>query len=386
MTTNALDMLSEEICSRLNRLKAAMQERDVDAVVITDRANFEYLTGFRSLFWASATRPYFALVLRSDAVIHVFASRAEERNAISAPPSCQFHFYPLFLADAIVELGQVIRTSLPRPERIAIDYGKDMFGRGSLDLVRAVSSDATLVEADDLMWSVRLLKSEYEIEIKRRAHKVATDSFFSALRALKIGDTEKEFSRTIAIEMLHGGAENFDFLPVRFGKSEFAYPQPPSDRRLERDDFIWVDLGCIVDGYHSDVNRIAKAGKVTERENEIYKFVRDLTIQTAEFVRPGMLCSEVAAHYDLLFSKGPIKDNYAGSGRFGHGSGVGLTEPPSLMKESSEIIRPGMILHVEPKIETNTGVFQIEEAFVVRDNGIEFLTELAPPLLPSLFP
>lgn len=383
MTTNG-GVAESEVQSRLDRLQAQMQARGIDRLVVTDRQNFEYLTGFKSLFWASATRPYFALVSRGEEGVRVIASLAEERNAARAPSPCRFHFYALFIDDAIRTLSSALAETGPFPGGIAIDYGDEMFGRGSLALLDALSAFGRLQPGHDLLWSLRTVKSAHEIEVKRRVHKIATDSFFAAFANLRVGHTEKQFARSIAIEALTRGADGFDFLPVRFGRSDFAYPQPPSDKALQRGDFIWADLDFIVDGYHSDVNRIAKAGAVTARENEIYRFVRQLTLQTAAFVKPGMTCGAVAAHYETLFAEGPIMGEYAGSGRIGHGSGLGLTEPPSLMSSSKDIIREGMVLHIEPKIESDGGVFQVEEAFVVRADGIEFLSDLSPEELPSL--
>ncbi|HEX7766529.1 MAG TPA: M24 family metallopeptidase, partial [Nitrospira sp.] len=74
----------------------------------------------------------------------------------------------------------------------------------------------------------------------------------------------------------------------------------------------------------------------------------------------------------------------APAGRVAHGSGLGYTEPPSVMQGSAQVIRPGMVLHVEPRSEFADGVFQTEEVLVVRDQGIEWLSELAPASLPVI--
>jgi Xaa-Pro aminopeptidase len=235
-----------------------------------------------------------------------------------------------------------------------------------------------------MIWSVRAIKSEYEIEMKRRACHIAPQSFFAALKNLKLDQTENEFARTVKATMFQKGADAVDFLPVRFGKSKFAYLRPPSDNRLQKDDYVWVDMGCIVNGYHSDLNRIAKAGTVTDAEQKAYRFIRQLTIDLANTIRPGMPAPNVLREFDRLWNPGAFGKPYGSAARIGHGSGIGLTEPPSLMESSKEIIQTGMVLHLEPKIETDTGVFQVEEVFVVRDNGVEFLSDIAPPDLPTV--
>ena len=387
MNATQTDILRNEIWARQRRVKEGMAKHDIDVLILTGQASLEYFTGYRSMFWASTTRPFYAVIVpeRRSAVIIVHQS--EQRSTEFAVGDSEFIFYRLFLQDGVRTLVDAVGKLAPSARSIALDYGDDLFGRGSLTLPAALeglSSHPKLVEGHELIWSVRAIKSEYEIEMKRRACHIAPQAFFEALAGLKLGISEKEFGRAITISMLQRGAEHVDFLPVRFGKAKLAYLRPPSDKTLERDDFVWVDMGCIYNGYHSDLNRIAKAGKTTEAEREAYGFIRGLTIELAKSVRPGMACPAVVREFERLWAPSAFGTPFTGASRIGHGSGIGLTEPPSIMESSTEVIQAGMILHLEPKIETDTGVFQVEEVFVVRENGVEFLSELSPPELPSL--
>ena len=87
------------------------------------------------------------------------------------------------------------------------------------------------------------------------------------------------------------------------------------------------------------------------------------------------LFKELWAAEDL----GPV---YSRAARIGHGGGLDLTEPPSIMAGSQEVIQEGMILHVEPKLEINGAIFQFEEVFYVTKDGNEFLAERSPGTLP----
>jgi Xaa-Pro aminopeptidase len=340
------------------------------------------------MFWASTTRPFYAVITPERPSAVIILHQSEQRSTEFDIGDSEFIFYRLFLEDGLRTLIDAVGKFAPSARTIALDYGDDLFGRGSLALpaaLQGLSSHPKLVEGDKLIWSVRAIKSEYEIEMKRRACHIAPQAFFEALGALELGISEKEFGRAIMVNMLQRGAEQVDFLPVRFGKAKLAYLRPPSDKTLERDDFIWVDMGCIYNGYHSDLNRIAKAGDTTEAEREAYRFIRGLTIELAKSVRPGMTCPAIVREYERLWAPSAFGSPFTGASRIGHGSGIGLTEPPSIMESSTEVIQAGMVLHLEPKIETDTGVFQVEEVFAVRENGVEFLSELSPTDLPSLF-
>ncbi len=387
MTDRKDDPIRAEIPERQRRIREEMAKRNIGALILTSRANFEYFTGFKSMFWASTTRPFYAVIVPDRTSSTILVHLSEERSSAFDPGNSKFIFYTVFLHDALRTLVETVAKQAPSAKQIAIDYGADMFGRGSLALVeslRDLPARPQVVEADEMIWAVRMIKSEYEIEMKRRACHIATESFFAALKGLTLGQTEKDFGRAITIEMLNRGADYVDFLPVHFGKSKLPYLCPPSDRRLEQDDFIWVDMGCVYNDYHSDLNRIAKAGKISEFEHTAYRFVREVTIELAKRVRPGMPCPDVVREFEKLWAPGAFGKPYGHAARIGHGSGMGLTEPPSLMESSTEIIQPGMILHLEPKIETDSGVFQVEEVFVVRQNGTEFLSDLAPETLPSV--
>lgn len=382
-----MQTLETELLTRNRRMRDLLVAHGFDALVITNKDTFEYFTGFRSLFWVSAARPFFAILSIHEEQPTIVCAAIETRNAEYNPGRCDFVFYSGFVDDALGNLAAVLRKLKASPLRLAIDYGEELFGRGSLaltGLLEEIGAPHRLIEGGHLIWTIRCIKSEYEIERKRRACAIATDAFFEQLPFLRIGHSERAFAAALASSMLRGGAESIDWLPVRFGTGRFPGTRHPTERTLEIDDFLWTDMGCSFEGYPSDLNRIAKVGAPTAQQQAEYTRIRDLTIAFAGAVRPGLTCEEVAREFELLASgsrsaKGP-------AGRIGHGSGLSLTEPPSIMMGSKTIIEAGMILHVEPRSERVGGVFQVEEVFVVRENGIEFLSDLSPAELPVIEP
>lgn len=380
-----MQLLEQELASRYRKMCALLESNDLDALVITSQDTFEYFTGHRSLFWVSAARPFLAVLTpRLEAPV-VICAAIETRNAEDNLGHCRFVFYSGFSNDAIKNLQAVLKDSLPSHPRLALDYGEEVFGRGSLaliDILREIAAPHALVEAGNLVWELRFIKSEYEIECKRRACKIATDAFFLELPGLGLGRTEQEFASSLTNSMLRAGAESVDWLPVRFGTGRFPGTRHPTGRKLEPNDFLWTDMGCAYQGYLSDLSRVAKAGDPTSEQQAEYTRIRDLTIAFAQTVRAGMTCDQVAREFELLASG--ARTNKGPAGRLGHGSGLSLTEPPSIMVGSDTVIHEGMVLHVEPRSEVVGGVFQVEEVFVVRHDGIEFLSDLAPPILPVI--
>ncbi|WP_247368861.1 Xaa-Pro peptidase family protein [Bradyrhizobium sp. 18] len=373
-----------EISSRIARLIENMAEAPLDALIITSQYNFEYYSGFRTLFWLSDTRPLLAIVRRDNPKISILMNRGEQRNDWARNSNVQQVFYDGFTEAAIEAAGGLMR-GLPNGAAVGLDYGRDMFGRGSLaliDFLRGAPNHYRLLDSADLIWRQRLIKSEHESQAKRVACKIATDAFFQGLSDLRLGITEYEFGQLLKRRMIELGADSVDWLPVRFGRGGQSYAQPNSDTKLRNDDFIWVDMGARRADQISDLNRVAKVGKASPEQEDIYNFVRGVTLNLAEGIRPGMTGHAAYALFHKLWSVKEHSGRLTIAGRVGHGSGISLTEPPSLMTGSTEIILEDMILHVEPKLEVAAGVFQMEEVFRVTPSGPEFLSAVSPAKLP----
>lgn len=380
-----MQTIEAELETRNIRMRQILERHGLDALIVTNKETFEYFTGYRSLFWVSAARPFFAILSTTAVKPTIICASIESRNAEYNPGDCAFIFYHGFIDDALANLSTALNAMLHAQPRLAIDYGEEMFGRGSLaliDLLNDVGKPHKLIEGGHLIWELRCIKSAFEIERKRAACRIATDAFFEALPALRIGDSEQSFAQALSATMLKKGAQSIDWLPVRFGTGKFPGTRHPTTRTLAKDDFLWTDMGCSYEGYLSDLNRIAKAGDPTREQEAEYRRVRDLTIAFAQSIKAGMTCEDVAREYEHLASG--VRSAKGPAGRLGHGSGMGLTEPPSIMMGSNVIIRENMVLHVEPRSETEGGVFQVEEVFVVREKGIEFLSDLSPPSLPII--
>jgi len=374
-----------EVEGRVDRLKERMAERGFEALVLTSQHNFEYYTGFRSLFWLSDTRPFLAIVRLGRPGISIVINRGETSqifNHVRIVP------YDGFTNIALRAAGEFL-SDLPTGSSVGFDYGQDMNGRGSVELLNFLQGPPhhfSLIDAADLIWCQRTIKSEHELQAKRAACNIATDAFFAGLPDLRLGITEYEFGQMLKGRMMGLGADSIDWLPVRFGQEGMDYAAPNSDRALEMDDFVWVDIGVRRGDQISDLNRIAKIGKPTLKQYDIYGFVRDVTLRLAEGIQPGMTGQDAFALFEQLWSARDFSQGgrLAIAGRVGHGSGIALTEPPSLMAGSSEVILEDMVLHVEPKIEIEGGVFQLEEVFRVTPTGPEFLSTISPSKLPSV--
>jgi len=91
-----------------------------------------------------------------------------------------------------------------------------------------------------------------------------------------------------------------------------------------------------------------------------------------------MTCAEVYANCRRMWAEEKLGDIYGAISRIGHGGGIDVTEPPSVGPGDHQVIQPGMILHIEPKLERDGAVFQFEEVIFVTDEGVDFIAPLSP--------
>jgi Xaa-Pro aminopeptidase len=361
-----------------------MSGAGIDVIVLTDQKNIEYLTDYHTLSFTYNARPVFAAI--SDKDIILFGSLAETKTVEVKPRDFSAGYYDGYLPEAVKVIANWIAGQAAGAKcRVAVDYGQDSFGRGSLELVNALSAlspDGRLVSARDILWKVRLIKSRFEAEVKRVAFDIVNTAFDTAIASARLGMPEYELCQMVQAQTILNGAETADQITMLFSKGDFAYGRPASDRRLEIGHYIWTDFRATYGGYSADRNRIARAGDPAQWEIDTYSGVRSLTVDLAASVKPGMTCADLFRRFERMWKDAALGPIYSKVSRIGHGGGLDVTEPPSISPVDGTEIRPGMILHLEPKLERDGAVFQFEEVVFVTNDGCEFLSALSPETVP----
>jgi Xaa-Pro aminopeptidase len=378
------DVPLSELTMRIAAVRREMAEDDIDVLVLTDQKNVEYFTDYRTLSWGYHSRPLFLVIDQRDII--VVANKIESRNLESKPRAFSIVYYAGYLAEGARAIVQEISVRDPAATaKAAIDYGQDMLGRGSLEIVDGLRARGGRLEsATDLLWRTRVIKSPFEAALKRISFEIVNAAFDDAVSQAHLGITEIELCREIQARIVMNGAERADSIAMTFCRGEFNYGRPPGMQRLEAGQYAWTDFRSTYGGYPADRNRIARGGAPESWEIDAYDRTRALTVALANGVRAGMTCGDVFAAFERLWRDAGLPPAYGLVSRIGHGGGLDVTEPPSVSKDNPEIIRPGMILHLEPKLEIDGAVFQFEEVIYVRENGIEFLSELSPERLPVI--
>lgn len=242
----------------------------------------------------------------------------------------------------------------------------------------SVSTDTTL---DTIINTLRSIKTEYEVESIVKAQRIAEDAFEHILKFIKIGVTEKEIALELDFYMLKHGGEGLSFETIAVSGKNSSMPHGvPSNKKIENGDFITMDFGTIINGYHSDMTRTVAVGCATDEMKNVYDTVLKAQQNCLNNLKAGASCKDGDE-----IARSVIRN--AGYGQYfthstGHGVGVEIHEFPNLSPASDSILQIGNIVTVEPGIyiPENFGV-RIEDMALITENGCTNLTRAPKELI-----
>jgi Xaa-Pro dipeptidase len=366
-----------DFAERRERLRSRMRELRLDAVLLGTGMNLQYFSGLPSP-QRNVARPFFLLVPRlGDPRLFCHAGLAEECYRFAHVTDIRVYEglsrVPVdLLDDAIVEAGA-------STGRIGMELGYEQsLDISPLELRRMQNSlpSADWIDVADLLWELRMIKSETEIACMREACDIVADGYEFTFRAFHGGMSEHAVFDRMLNCLQTSGSDTF--LAITSGRGNYdLVSKPPETRLLESGDMLWMDAGCRVGGYWSDYSRAAVAGPPSDLQQRVQQQVSQITFDTIDQIRPGVSCSEVARYALSRLEALPYtvtSSIAARAGRVGHGIGLTMTEPPHLGVHDLTSFRPGMVVTVEPGVATEYGTFHVEENVVVREGACELLS------------
>ena len=234
---------------------------------------------------------------------------------------------------------------------------------------------------DDIINTLRSVKSDDEIKQIKQAQTIAEQGLDHILGFIKPGMTEKQVQLELDFFMLANGAEALSFETIAIAGQKTSMPHGvPSDNIIKDGDFVTLDFGAVVNGYHSDMTRTFAIGHVSGEQRKIYETVLAAHMNVLDNLKPGMTCREADALARDVIDK-------AGFGEFfghgtGHGVGIEIHEFPSLSPRSGTVLAPGQVVTDEPGIYL-PGKFgvRIEDMLLVTENGCKTLANAPKELI-----
>ncbi len=236
-------------------------------------------------------------------------------------------------------------------------------------------------ELDKAICEIRTVKTREQVNTIVKAQRIAEKAFEHILKFITVGKTEKEIALELEYFMLKNGADALSFETIAVSGKNSSMPHGvPTDKKIEKGDFITMDYGAVCDFYHSDMTRTVAVGEVSSKQIEVYETVLEAQKAAFKAMKAGEICKNVdKAARDVIKNKG--YGNFFGHG-LGHGVGVEIHELPTLNPNSDTVLKPGHIVTNEPGIYL-PGEFgvRIEDMALITEDGYENLTNSEKKLI-----
>lgn len=359
-------MTNEIYKLRQKTLKDYLGKQNIDIIIVMSPVNIHYFTGFQS----NPHERFFALVVdsRKDSIsLYVPAldlSAAEERAYVE-------------------EIIPVSETEDPYSKlRNAIGSDVSTFGieKNVISIYRYEQitknfSQAKFENIEPFITSRRLIKTNDEISIVRKAVEIIENVMEKGVSKVVPGMTELELKAEMEYQMMVFGASGPAFETTVLSGEKSALPHGHAGRRkIKKGDFLLIDMGVTVDGYCSDITRTFIVGEGSEKQINIYETVLEANKKAIDALKVG----EPLMNIDRA-ARNHIEERHYGkyfNHRIGHGLGLEVHEAPSIHRKNTEVLESGMLFTIEPGIYIpELGGVRIEDNVYVDKSGqIEVLT------------
>lgn len=375
------DFAKEEFEERYARARKFMDEKDMDALLITERLNYAYFSGHRSeQNIIDKIRPYvFILPREGEPVLITMKFEMEQVDATTYVEDVR----PAGLADRAEVIVEVLRDLGLSEKRIGAEMGPEQsmgVTYEEFQTIRSQLSGATFVDASEMILKLRAIKSPQEQKYISRAGSIVAESMTETFANIRSGMTELEVATELRRLIASKGGERQTFSWVV--SSADGMIAHPTQRKIVAGDVLVLDCGVEFHGYGSDVSRTAFVGEPSNRAADCYNWQTELTRYTTNFLRVGNTIGDlVRASNEMCAERGLVP---AIAGRLGHGVGLESTEYPSLTLSQDIPIEAGMVFACNPNFFWDgIGWINNEDNWAVTDTeGPRLLSEpIAPETL-----
>ena len=383
-----LEISWDEYERRLQALREVMAERKYDAMLVTNGVSIFYLSGFyhmvterpAALLVPPDGKPVFmGPLLEADHLRHQTPIVGEAYTYLDYPGEA--HPIDLF-AGWLIDLGyskSTIGADNPAGAAGTMGYtGPPLNER---------LPDARLVKADDILWEMRLCKSEEEIGLIRESAKWGNlaHTLLQEYTAPGLWDVEVQLQATLEATSVMKKTLGPDYESIRGGNPcsagfrgqvgwKSAMPHSIGvGKMIEEGDILVTGAGADIGGYYSELERTMIVGYPTAKQTRLFNVMVKAQEAAIETLGPGVRCADVDKAANRVLHD-------AGYGELvrhhtGHGIGLQGHEPPWLDQGNQMELKPGMVVSIEPGIyELGYAGFRHSDTALITGDRYELIT------------
>ena len=341
-------------------IRSALGEND--AVLLTGASNCFYATGFLGEG---------AVVVTKETAVYITDSRYTEAAQKTITNALVWKVSRAEPMSALISraLGDAIQVGFE--EQVMTVAQHTAFSE---------KLSCNLVPASKMLTALRGSKDEEEIARMEAAQRIAEGALEQLLGEITVGMTEKEIAARLQYLMIAAGAEKLSFDTIVASGPNSSMPHAvPTERRIEKGDFLTIDFGCVYGGYCSDMTRTFAIGEVSEEMRRVYDTVLRAQLSGIAAAKAGVSGKAIdAAAREVIEAAG--YGAYFGHS-FGHSLGIDIHEDPNASPANEEPLPVGAVISAEPGIYLpgRFGV-RIEDVVVLEEGGCRNITRFPKEL------
>ncbi|WP_028309475.1 M24 family metallopeptidase [Desulfitibacter alkalitolerans] len=350
---------------RIDKVRAYLEEKDMDAFLIMKPQNIRYLSGF------TGSNCQLIITRSKNFLITDFRyiEQAKEHS----------HNYQVLKQEK--KMIDVVKDICLQERIKQIAFEEDQMVYKMYETYYQALKPIYFIPSSEFLTQIRAIKDYEEITLLKKAVSFADQAFEHILPFIKPGIKEKDIALELEFFLRKKGADakSFDYI-VASGKRGALPHGIASDKKIALGELVTMDFGCIYEGYCSDITRTVCVGKIENKQREIYDIVLEAQTVGVNSLSANMKCQAA----DSIAREIIVK---AGYGEYfghclGHGVGLEVHEEPRLTKDNESLLQPGMVVTVEPGVYIpGFGGVRIEDMVLIHKNHKEILTKSYKELL-----
>ena len=363
------------------KFSKALQENGIDVMIVTSPENVFYTSGLPSrhaennpiLFSLSNNVPTMVIIDREgEESLITWAMMDPELTWIE-----DFHGI-LSMNDALDNMLSIMKEKIEKKAKIGVESTAPFY---LIKALRENFPDSDIVDIDDIILNLRLIKTEEEIERIRKSTEIAENTILRLFDELKEGIDDLELLKIAKKSIIEEGAEGWDHVTLGIADSD---PEAPGRGiKVKRGDVVRFDIGAIYKGYTSDVSRHAVIGEPLADARKIIEDVADVLMSCAESIEPGIPTMDILSKAQEEFEK---KGNDVPIFPICHSIGLRCEELHLFdpIKSADRKFEENMVFDLEfwvPYEKYNNRLIGMEDTFLLKKEGCERISKIEDVIL-----
>lgn len=359
--------------SRLNSFKSYLSSKGIEVALIVSHENIQYMTGFYTTTYPPKDA-YLIVPVDDDPLLvvpsvdyHEARREAKLGSVEKLPQGTTFMEF----------LKRALKNSKLKG---AVGVEAEFLPYGFVQRLKRYLKTKRIANVSEGLKRIRSVKDLEELSLMKRAVAAAEKGLEKALEAIKVGVKEFEVAAEAEYAMRKRGGQGVAFDTIVASGPLSAYPHAAStDRVIQRGDFVVVDIGARFLGYRSDVTRTFVVGSASAKHRRLYEVVLEAQRRALSAIKSGVRASKPDKEARDYMSRKGLGERFTHG--LGHGIGLSVHEPPTMSPTSTDTLKEGNVVTVEPGVyEEGFGGVRIEDMVYVKSEGLELLTSFEKDL------